>query len=79
MIQIEDFDSPIEAARKIIFGTRKTEMTPARRLGYTLAMGKAPENGGTFDEDMYSVSDIEEMAWYMLTYCKYHKKGADEE
>lgn len=79
MIQIEDMDSPIEAARKIIFGTRRVEMTPARKLGILMATGKSPQDGEMVDEDMFSVCDLEEMAWYMLTYCKYHKKGADEE
>lgn len=77
MIQIEDMDSPIEAARKIIFGTRRVEMTPARKLGILMATGKSPQDGELVDEDMFSVCDIEEMAWYMLTYCKYHKEEAD--
>ena len=77
MIQIEDMDSPIEAARKIIFGTRRVKMTPAIKLGILMATGKSPQDGELTDEDMFSVSDIEEMAWYMLTYCKYHKGEVD--
>ena len=72
MIQIEDNDTPIIAAQKIIHGTKSVEMTPARAMGTILATGKAPKDGQLYDEDMFDDSEIREIADYLLTYCKYH-------
>ena len=43
MIQIEDNDSPITAAQKIIHGTKAAPWTPASKLGYVLATGETPK------------------------------------
>lgn len=75
MIQINDNDSPITVAQKIIHGTKTAEMTPARRLGTILATGKAPE-GQEYEEDMFSDEEILEIVDYLLVYCKHH--GGDE-
>ena len=45
MIQIEDNDSPIMAAYKIIHGIKAVSWTPASKLGYILATGKTPKEG----------------------------------
>ena len=75
MIQIDDLDSPITAAQKIIHGTKTVEMTPARTLGTIIATGKAPE-GKEYEEDMFSDEDIMEIVDYLLVYCKHH--GGDD-
>lgn len=71
MIQINDNDSPITAAQKIIHGIKAEPMTPARRLGYILANGEAPKKDQC-EVDMFSVDEIREIAEYLQTYWKYH-------
>lgn len=71
MIQIEDNDSPITAAQKIIHGTKAVAWTPASKLGYVLATGEAPKEKEC-ELDMFSEEEIREIADYLLTYCKYH-------
>lgn len=73
MIQIEDNDSPITVAQKIIHGTKLVDMTPARKLGVLLATGKAPEDREQYEADMFDDSEIREIADYLLTYCEYHE------
>ena len=75
MIQINDNDSPITAAQKIIYGTKAETWTPASKLGYILATGEAPKEDHC-EADMFSVEEIREIAEYLQTYWKYH---AEEE
>ena len=73
MIQINDDDSPITAAQKIIHGTKTVETTPAMRLGAALTFGPVPEVGEKAEVDMFSDAEIREIAAYLLTYSKYHE------
>lgn len=75
MIQINDNDTPITAAQKIVHGTKAETWTPARRLGHVLATGEAPKEN-QYEADMFSVEEIREIADYLQTYWKYH---AEEE
>lgn len=75
MIKIEDDDSPIKAAQKIIHGTKTETWTTASQIGYALATGEAPKEGQTHEVDMFSDEEIREIADYLLTYSKYHGKG----
>ena len=77
MIQIEDNDTPIIAAQKIIHGTKAVEWTQASKLGYVLATGEAPKEKEC-ELDMFSEEEIREIADYLLTYCKYHSEEDDE-
>lgn len=43
MIQIEDTDSPITVAQKLIQGTKSVGITPAMRLGAALGLRPVPE------------------------------------
>ena len=72
MIQINDNDSPITAAQKIIHGIKAVEMTPARAIGEILATGKAPKDNENYEVCMFSVDEIREIAEYLQTYWKYH-------
>lgn len=74
MIQINDNDSPITAAQKIIHGIKAEPMTPARRLGFILANGEAPKEDAVYEVDMFSLSDIREIADYLLTYYRYRQE-----
>jgi len=75
MIQIEDSDTPITAAQKLIYGTKAAPWTSASKLGYILATGEAPKEKEC-EVDMFSDEEIREIADYLLTYSKYH--GEDE-
>lgn len=74
MIQINDDDSPITAAQKIIHGIKAEPMTPARRLGFILANGEAPKEDAVYEVDMFTLSDIREIADYLLTYYRYRQE-----
>lgn len=71
MIQINDDDSPITAAQKIIHGIKAAPWTPASQIGYILATGEAPKEKEC-EVDMFSEEEIREIAEYLQTYCKYH-------
>lgn len=77
MIQIEDDDAVIAVAHKIIYGTKKADMTPAKKIGIIIATGKAPEDEEEYEEEMFSLSELRELADYLTTYCKHHE-GYDE-
>lgn len=74
MIQIEDNDSPITVAQKIIHGTKSATVTPFMRLGRVLSTGMGPEVGEQVEVDMFSDSEIREISAYLLTYSKYHEE-----
>jgi hypothetical protein len=76
MIQIEDNDSPITVAQKLIHGTKSATITPFMRLGRVLSTGKAPEVGDQVEVDMFSDAEIREIAAYLLAYSKYHEGEA---
>lgn len=73
MIQIEDTDTPIIVAQKLIYGTKSVTWTPASKLSYTIATGEAPKEE-KHEADMFSDVEIREIAEYLLTYSKYHKE-----
>lgn len=72
MIQIEDNDSPITAAQKIIHGIKAEAWTRFSRLGYVMATGEAPKEGQALEVDMFSIDEIREIADYLLVYCDHH-------
>lgn len=74
MIQINDSDTPITVAQKLIHGTKAVGATPAMRLGAALALGPVPEPGEKLEVDMFSDAEIREIAAYLLTYSKYHEE-----
>ena len=74
MIKIEDNDSPITVAQKIIHGTKTMSANPYLSLGRMIATGKSTKPGETFEVDMFDDSEIREIAAYLLTYCKYNSE-----
>lgn len=74
MIQIEDNDTPITVAQKLINGTKLSTVTPFMRLGAALALGPVPEPEEKIEVDMFSNAEIREIAAYLLTYSKYHEE-----
>ena len=74
MIQIEDTDSPITVAQKIINGKKLSTVTPIMKLGAALAFRPVPEPGAQIEVDMFSDAEIREIAEYLLMYSKYHEE-----
>ena len=75
MITIEDSDTPIEVAKKIITGTRKYERTAVQKAIARAWLGESePNDVGV--ADMFTTSEIGEIASYLFVYWKTHK---DEE
>ena len=74
MIQIEDNDTPITVAQKLIHGTKTETVTPLMRLRTALCTGTATEIGEQVEVDMFSDAEIREIADYLFTYSKYHEE-----
>ena len=72
MIQIEDNDLPIEAACKIIKGTRPYNPGPLMKA-FAVALTGNSEAGDTVD--MFDIDEIKEIADYLLAYCDAHTLG----
>lgn len=71
MIQINDYDSPITAAQKIIHGIKTETRTASKRRGLIFTNGEAPIECDCY-EVLFSPDDIREIAEYLQTYCKYN-------
>lgn len=69
MIQIDDYDLPIQVAEKIIAGTKDV---PASALDKMFA-GK--QIGETVSRDMFDLEEIKEIADYLIVYCQAHING----
>lgn len=80
MIQIDDYDPPIEVAKKIITGTRKYDPAPIVKA-FNAVFGtnsKEQENKKEYEieyEDMFDLEEIKEIADYLLVYYNSHPKG----
>lgn len=77
MIQIEDYDLPIQVAEKIISGTSEITASPIDKA-ICRVFGDTREEIKTIHRDMFSVNEIEEIAKYLLVYCEIHKRENDE-
>jgi hypothetical protein len=75
-IQINDFDTPIEVAQKIINATTEVEASMVDKAMMRAFGGKEVD---TIHRDMFSIAEIEEIAGYLMVYCNTHKpKESDE-
>lgn len=77
MITINDYDSPIMAAQKIIHGTRKEKISPAAAALKSLVAGTAISEGDPLeaDTDMFELEEIKEIADYLMVYYNAHPNG----
>ena len=73
MIQIEDYDMPIQVAEKIINGTKKQQATLLDKAVYKAFNGK--ECGDTTPVDMFDLEEIKEIADYLMVYYNSHING----
>ena len=77
MITINDFDSPIMAAQKIIHGIRKEKICQAAAALTSLVPGTAILEGDPFEfeTDMFNREEIKEIADYLMVYYNSHTNG----
>ena len=73
MIQINDYDLPIQVAEKIIGGTKEVPASMLDKAAYKAFTGK--EIGETVHRDMFDLEEIKEIADYLTVYYESHKNG----
>ncbi len=73
MIQINDFDLPIQVAEKIIGGTKEEPASMLDKAAYRAFTGK--EIGETVHIDMFDLEEIKEIADYLIVYYQAHING----
>lgn len=73
MIQIEDYDTPIQVAEKIISGTKEVSASVLDKAAYRAFTGK--ELGETLHRDMFELEEIKEIADYLTVYYQAHING----
>lgn len=71
MIQINDYDLPIQVAEKIISGTKDVPASMLDKAAYKAFTGK--EIGETVNKDMFDLEEIKEIAGYLLVYYDANK------
>ena len=74
MIQINDFDTPIEVAQKIIGATSEVE---ANMVDKAMMRTFGCKEMDTIHRDMFSIAEIKEIAGYLLVYCNTHNEGKE--
>ena len=76
MIQIEDFDLPIQVAEKIIGSTKEVTLTPMMKAIRKAVIGENEEDKeDKTTVDMFSLEEIKEIADYLIVYYEAHKNG----
>ena len=73
MIEIDDFDLPIQAAEKIIGGTKEVPASMLDKAAYKAFTGK--EIGETVHRDMFELEEIKEIADYFMVSYQAHING----
>lgn len=73
MIQITDYDLPIQVAEKIVAGTKDVPVTGLEKTAYKAFTGK--EIGETVSRDMFELEEIKEIADYLMVYYQAHING----
>lgn len=72
MIQINDSDTPIMVAQKIIHGTKpRDSYTPAMKAIVTALTGN--DSDEAMEVDMFDDAEVREIADYLMVYCKYQR------
>lgn len=76
MIQIDDYDTPIQVAEKIITGTKEM---PASMLDKATSKAFTGKEIETITSDMFDLDEIKEIAGYLMVYYDAHKPKAESE
>lgn len=75
-IQINDFDTPIEVAQKIINGTMEVE---ANMIDKAMMRTFGGEEVTKIRRALFGLEELKEIAGYLLVYYNAHKEGANNE
>lgn len=70
-IQIDNFDTPIEVAQKIINATTEVE---ANMLDKAVMRAFGCEKVDTIHREMFTLAEIKEIAGYLMVYCNSHQE-----
>ena len=70
MITIQDNDFPIDAAAKIIKGTKPAELNELQKRMRAYLLPDSIEDDRTMD--MFTLEEIKEIADYLMTYYNHH-------
>lgn len=73
MIQIDDYDLPIQVAEKIITGTKNAPATILDKVACKVLVGQ--EIAETVNRDMFELEEIKEIADYLMIYYQAHING----
>ena len=73
MIQIDDFDLPIQVAEKIISGTKEITLSPLMKSIRKAVAGESI--GDKSIVDMFELEEIKEIADYLTVYYQSHING----
>lgn len=76
MIQIDNTDTPIEVAQKIINGTMEVE---ANTVDKAMMRAFGCKEVDKIHRDMFDLEELKEIAGYLLVYYNAHKEGANNE
>ena len=72
MVQIEDYDLPIDVAKKITTGTKVITLSPIAK-SLRKAVTGIDEKESTID--MFDLEEIKEIADYLMVYYNSHLEG----
>ena len=76
MIQIDNTDTPIEVAQKIINGTMEVE---ANMVDKAMMRAFGCKKVEKIRRALFDLEELKEIAGYLLLYCNTHKEGAKNE
>ena len=72
MIQIDDYDSPIQVAEKIISGTKEITLSPLMKSLRKAVVGESIGDNDKSVVDMFELEEIKEIADYLMVYYQAH-------
>lgn len=75
MIQIDDYDLPIQVAEKIISGTKEITLSPMMKSLRKAVVGEGIGDNDKSVTDMFELEEIREIADYLMVYYEAHKNG----
>ena len=75
MIQINDYDLPIQVAEKIISGTKEITLSPMMKSLRKAVVGESIGDNDKSVTDMFELEEIREIADYLMVYYEAHKNG----
>ena len=76
MIKIDNTDTPIEVAQKIINGTMEVE---ANMVDKAMMRAFGCKEVEKIRRALFDLEELKEIAGYLLVYCNTHKEGANNE